>query len=313
MKPPLHSEAQKLIGRTIRAFREGKGLTLEQLAPTAGITYQYLSGLENGRENFSIGVLERLSLALSLPLQFIVQNAYREGGVPPAPSIDPRLFRTDVPLPAGLTLNALLSAMNYTQSVMHQLNESARTAVGRPLQNLIQGNNFSGLVSNLFSDAMDACTAFKHNHHQRYPDLICNETGTGLEVKATTQIGKGGESHNGHGGWHTIVCFEKTVQGIQFTHIMFAILRGHQEPDPDWRYVGSRVNQKTGSRRTETYSTTLVGTTKLRDGSVFLDPDKIEFSRWRQSRKGGPPTYSIFAQPQAKRVSKGSFPKRKQK
>ena len=30
------------------------------------------------------------------------------------------------------------------------------TEVGRPLSDLIQGNNFSGLVSNIFSDAMDA-------------------------------------------------------------------------------------------------------------------------------------------------------------
>lgn len=308
MKPPARSEAQKLIGRTIRAFREGKGLTLEQLAPSAGITYQYLSGLENGHENFSIGVLERLSLALSLPVQFIIQSAYREGSAAPAAMVDPRLFRAKVPLPGRLTPDALLRAMNHTQSVMYQLNESARTAVGRPLQDLIQGNNFSGLVSNLFSDAMDRCTPFKHNHHQRYPDLICAETDTGLEVKATTQIGKGGESHNGHGGWHTVICFERTGSGIQFTHVMFAVLRGHQERDPDWKYVGSRVNKDTGSRRTETYNTSAVGTTKLRDGSVFLDPGKIDFSRWRQSRKGEPPSYSIFAQPQAKPTGKVSRP-----
>lgn len=313
MKPPARSEAQKLIGRTIRIFREGKGLTLEQLAPSAGITYQYLSGLENGHENFSIGVLERLSFALAVPVQFVIQSAYREESVAPVPTVDPRLFRAGVPLPGKLTPAALLGAMNHTQSVMYQLNESARTAVGRPLQDLIQGNNFSGLVSNLFSDAMDRCTAFKHNHHQRYPDLICEETGTGLEVKATTQIGKGGESHNGHDGWHTVICFERTGSGIQFTHIMFAVLCGHQAGDPDWKYVGSRVNQETGSRRTETYNTTAVGTTKLRDGSVFLDPGKIDFSRWHQSRKGDLPAYSIFAQAQAKSGGKVSRPKNKPK
>jgi len=185
--------------------------------------------------------------------------------------------------------------MDRTQTILHQINESALAAVGRPLQDLIQGNNFSGLVSNLFSDAMDQCTPYKHNHHQRYPDLICAGTATGLEVKATMQVGKGGESHNGHGGWHTIVCFERTDSGIQFTHIMFAVLKGHQELDADWKYVGSRINKDTGSRRTETYNTTGFGTTKLRDGSVFLDTSKIDFSRWRPARLGAIPSHSIFA------------------
>jgi hypothetical protein len=38
--------------------------------------------------------------------------------------------------------------------------------------------------------------------------------------------------------------------------------------------------------------------TKLRDGSVFLDPTMINFKRWRQRRRGRvpPPRYSIFAE-----------------
>jgi hypothetical protein len=115
-----------------------------------------------------------------------------------------------------------------------------------------------------------------------------------LEIKATVQIGKGGESHNGHSGWHTVICFEVTETGIEFLHVMFAILNGHNTHDPDWKYVGSKVNDQTGSRRTETYNTNLYGTTKLRDGSVFLNPGKISFTRWRQDRLGDTPNYSIF-------------------
>lgn len=60
--------AQQLIGRCIRSLREERRLTLEQLASAAGISYQYLSGVENGRENFTISVLESLATALELPL-----------------------------------------------------------------------------------------------------------------------------------------------------------------------------------------------------------------------------------------------------
>jgi hypothetical protein len=76
--------------------------------------------------------------------------------------------------------------------------------------------------------------------------------------------------------------------------MMVAILNGHTHPQPDWVYVGSKVNAVTGSRRTETYNTTLVGTTKLRDGSVYLDPLVIDFRRWRQQRLGPKPPFSIF-------------------
>lgn len=283
------------IGRAIRSYRESQGLTLEQLASKAGITYQYLSGVENGRENFTIGVLERLAAALELRLHKLVESALASEVLSAPPTVDRSFFRDSVPLPGALTYSDLAAAMDRTQAIFHHINKNMLEEVGRPLQELIQGNNFSGLVSNVFSDAMDQSTSFKHNHHQKYPDLICSSTNTGLEVKATIQVGKGGESHNGHGGWHTVVCFEITESGIEFLHVMFAVLNGHSTNDPDWKYVGSKVNEETGSRRTETYNTNLKGLTKLRDGSVFLNSEKITYSRWKQQRVGAAPTYSIFA------------------
>jgi transcriptional regulator with XRE-family HTH domain len=288
-------EAQLLIGRAIRALREQRGLTLEQLAPLGGITYQYLSGLENGRENFTIGVLQRLSAALRFPLKSLVALAYEDTEQQQVPKVNGAHFRRNVPLPGALTSAALEDALNRTQAIFFLINRNMRMEIGRPLQNLIQGNNFSGLVSNVFSDAMDQCSTFKHNHDQRYPDLICQVSQEGLEVKATIQVGKGGESHNGHSGWHTVVCFERSDAGIQFVHVMFAMLKGHQEPDADWKYVGSRENTNTGSRRTETYHTTGVGTTKLRDGSAYLDPSRVNYSRWREQRHAATaPGYSIY-------------------
>lgn len=295
MANPNNQDARFLIGQAVRALREQKKLTLEQFAPNAGITYQYLSGLENGRENFTISVLQRLAEALDLPLKSLVVLAYESNERSRAPKINGNFFRREVPLPGALTFAMLEEAMNRTQAIFFLINRNMLCEVGRPLQDLIQGNNFSGLVSNVFTDAMDQCTAFKHNHDQRYPDLICNKTSEGLEVKATIQVGKGGESHNGHGGWHTIICFERTEAGIEFNHVMFALLKGHQDRDADWKYVGSRVNQDTGSRRTETYNTTGAGTTKLRDGSAFLNPSRIDYSRWRQQRSRKTPAYSIFA------------------
>jgi transcriptional regulator with XRE-family HTH domain len=287
-------DAQLLIGRAIRALREQKKLTLEQLAPKANITYQYLSGLENGRENFTIGVLQRLSEALGFPLKALVALAYESADHFRAPVVNGEFLRRAVPLPGALTYETLEAALNRTQFIFFLINRNMILEVGRPLHELIQGNNFSGLVSNVFTDAMDKCTSFKHNGNQAYPDLVCRSTGVGLEVKATVQIGKGGESHNGHSGWHTVICFEITTTGIEFIHVMFALLKGHLDKSPDWKYVGSKVNEDTGSRRTETYNTTGIGTTKLRDGSAYLTPSRVNFSRWRPKREGKIPPYSIF-------------------
>lgn len=155
-------------------------------------------------------------------------------------------------------------------------------------------------MSNLLCDSLTSTTGFSHNSHQAYPDLIARVPGkrgeTGLEVKSTINVGKGGESHNGHSGLHMVACFRVNPENgnILFIHVMMAELCGHNKPSPDWKYLGSRENPETGSRRTETYTTNLQGTTKLRDGSVYLDPNHVDFSRWRQPERKKIPSYSIY-------------------
>jgi transcriptional regulator with XRE-family HTH domain len=294
------SKAQHIIGACVRVLREQQRLSLEALAVKADISYQYLSGVETGKENFSIQVLEALSIALSVPVRALIVAAYDGAAGAKAPRMDTQFFRPQVPLPDGLSIAHIEAAANLTQSIIHRINHNMTIEVGQTLQSLIQGNNFSGLVSNILSNAMDTCSPYKHNHDQKYPDLIYgngnNGSGLGLEVKTTINIGKGGESHNGHSGWHVIACYNFLENGdIRFVHIMFAELNGHQHESSDWSYVGSKVNSETGSRRTETYTTNLRGATKLRDGSIYLDRNKVNFSRWRQDREGVIPSWSIFA------------------
>ncbi|MBN6741068.1 helix-turn-helix transcriptional regulator [Acidithiobacillus sp. MC6.1] len=294
------SEIQKIIGACVRTLREQRSLSQEALAAKAGISYQYLSGVETGKENFTIQVLESLARSLDLPVRALVVAAYDGAAGAKAPQLEAKFFRSQAPLPEALSISHIEAAANLTQSIIHRINRNMSLEIGQTLQSLIQGNNFSGLVSNIFSNAMDECSPYKHNHDQKYPDLIYKQgdggSGVGLEVKTTINIGKGGESHNGHSGWHVIACYNFVENGdIKFVHLMFAQLNGHQHSEPDWSYVGSKVNSETGSRRTETYVTTLTGTTKLRDGSAYLDANKVNYSRWRQARSGAIPPWSIFA------------------
>jgi transcriptional regulator with XRE-family HTH domain len=294
-------DAKTTIGRFVRRLREERGLTQEQAATRTGISYQFLSGLENGRENISLDTLESLAKALGCPFPQLVAGAYAPAATVPAPQVNPDFFRPQVPLPPGMSLDHLRAAMDATQTLVFRINANLLASGAKPLPQYIQGNNFSGLVSNVLCDALHEHSPYRHNSSQRYPDLISHaakEHGkpVGLEVKSTVQIGKGGESHNGHSGWHLIACFEiEPAAGlVRFVHVMLAVLNGHHHPDPDWTYVGSKVNAATGSRRTETYNTTLAGTTKLRDGSVYLDTARIDFRRWRQARSGPAPKHSIF-------------------
>lgn len=296
-------DAKTVIGNFVRRLREQKNFTQDELAARTGITYQYLSGLENGRENFSIGILESLGKALNCPLPQLVAGAFAGPPVLAKVEANPDYFRPQAPLPPGLKIAHLQRAMNETQRIVSLINANLSASGGKPLPKYIQGNNFSGLVSNIFCDAIHENSPYKHNSDQAYPDLINPKVSVkgmlvGLEVKSTIQVGKGGESHNGHSGWHLVACFaiDQKTGNIRFVHVMLAVLNGHSRPEPDWVYVGSKVNVDTGSRRTETYNTTLIGTTKLRDGSIYLDPTVINFKRWRQGRRRPVSPFSIFAQ-----------------
>lgn len=225
-------------------------------------------------------VMDKLTVALEVELVLPVQTQF---------------FR-NVPLPPGLTRTQLHKALNQTQTIITRLNHSLYVSTGSPLTHFIQANNFSGIVSNIVTNSLHQVSSYKHNHEQRFPDLRNPTNGAGLEIKATNKPGKGGESHNGHGGWHLIACFEldETSGNILFVHIEVAQLISYmEEAEGDWHYCGSTVNATTGSRRTETYYTTGRGTSRLRDGSVFLDTERVSnWKRWRHHKSYPIPAYS---------------------
>ena len=209
--------------------------------------------------------------------------------------IDPRFLR-DVPLPPDLSSVEILLALKQTQEFFTLIRENA----GINLASIIQANNFSGIVSNVFTKKLNDISVYHSYHDQRYPDLMHAHKNIGLEVKASNKPMKGGEGHNGHSGWHIVVCFTVMPNGdIDFSQVETAILRGYEETEPDWKYLGSRRN-KNQSQRTETYNTTAVGTAKLRDGSVYLNPELVSISaalirnRQKVSESLPIPRYSPF-------------------
>jgi len=196
-------DAKITIRRTIRLLRESSGLSQEKLAEQAGITYQYLSAVENGKENFTIGILEALAGALGVGVAPLIIQAYESQFALP-PRVEPAYFIPDAPLLPGLHFEQLGTVLNETHQVVILINTTLMKMSQRPLPAYIQSNNFSGIVSHILCDSFSRLTPYKHYHDQRYPDLVYkNARGrqlAGLEVKSTIRPGKEGESHNGHSG-----------------------------------------------------------------------------------------------------------------
>ena len=168
----------------------------------------------------------------------------------------------------------------------------------KPMTDYVQMNNFSGIVSNVFTNSLDSVSSYKNYSLNSHPDLMDNSTNTGIEIKAANKPGKGGESHNGHGGWHLVACYEveKDSGNIQFSHIMIGELVSYDVGEIDWHFCKS-TNEGGRTRHIETYYTTSRGTQKLRDGTIYLDLSLVtNWKRWRTYKSPDyiSPSYSIF-------------------
>lgn len=60
------------LGRRIQELRTAKGWKQQELADEAGLDRTYISGLEHGKQNPSLGALFRLTRALDIPLERLV-------------------------------------------------------------------------------------------------------------------------------------------------------------------------------------------------------------------------------------------------
>jgi transcriptional regulator with XRE-family HTH domain len=60
-----HMDVRARVAKNLQRLRRERGLTQEELAHKADIHQTYLSGVEGGKRNPSVGVLERIATALS--------------------------------------------------------------------------------------------------------------------------------------------------------------------------------------------------------------------------------------------------------
>lgn len=61
------------VGKKIRALRKIRGISLQQMANETGMSYSYLSGLENGKHSVSIANLQRIASFFEVDMVYFLQ------------------------------------------------------------------------------------------------------------------------------------------------------------------------------------------------------------------------------------------------
>jgi len=77
-----------LIGEVLKEVRKAKNLSQGDIENRTGLIRAYISRVENGHTIPSLPTLEKLAVAMEVPLWQIVQGT--SGGPTPAPIVEPR-------------------------------------------------------------------------------------------------------------------------------------------------------------------------------------------------------------------------------
>jgi XRE family transcriptional regulator, regulator of sulfur utilization len=59
---------RKAVGGNIKRIRKTRGWTQEKMAVRAGLSYEYVNRLENGRVNVSVDTLEKIARCLKIQI-----------------------------------------------------------------------------------------------------------------------------------------------------------------------------------------------------------------------------------------------------
>jgi transcriptional regulator with XRE-family HTH domain len=258
-------EFKRVLGQLIYQLRKEHKISQEQLAFDADVDRTRLGEIERGEANPTIDTLSKIAKVLGQTIgPLIIEAEELSSGITkkPFPTVNPSYINRTVPLPKGLTHDQLEQALNRTLVILNQIGLN-------PEKGDIQWNIYSGAVSNIITKAIAEASSFVQNKETVHPDLYnpnldSTDPDRGLEIKATHQIGKGGESHNPGKCWFMVVVYQIIDEQTHIVQVETAYLTKEE-----WT-IHERGEY---SNRTRTAVTTASATQKLRENSVYLDPN----------------------------------------
>src|SRR5579859_6983891 len=193
----MENEAFKqALGKIILQLRSNRGISQEKLALDAEVDRTRVGEIERGEANVTIDILSRVANILGQKLgALIVEAEELSSGVisKVVPTVKPEYINRNIPLPTGLSYDQLEKGLNQAHVTLSQIGLD-------PEQGDIQYNIYSGAVSNIVTKAIAQASDFVQNKDTDHPDLFnrylaYNHPDWGLEIKASNQVAKGGESH----------------------------------------------------------------------------------------------------------------------
>lgn len=66
-------DIKEKFGNRLKALRKEKGLSQEELAERSGLNRPYISGIEKGKRNVSLEVMEKLAEALGVGMGELIE------------------------------------------------------------------------------------------------------------------------------------------------------------------------------------------------------------------------------------------------
>jgi transcriptional regulator with XRE-family HTH domain len=73
-QPHRHKEIYRCLGNAIKVRRKRLGLSQEELASSSGVDRSFLSSVENGKRNVSLGAVAKISSGLKMRYARLVHN-----------------------------------------------------------------------------------------------------------------------------------------------------------------------------------------------------------------------------------------------
>jgi len=73
MRPPV--EVSKRFGGVVRALRQQRGMTQQELADACGLDVGYIGGVERGQRNPTLGVMHGIACILDVRLSDVLKKA----------------------------------------------------------------------------------------------------------------------------------------------------------------------------------------------------------------------------------------------
>ncbi|MGI9861761.1 cupin domain-containing protein [Moorella naiadis] len=102
------------VGKRIRSLRKQRGLSLQHLAEKVGISYSYLSQIENGKTNLSVSLLKDIASALEAPSVFFLL----EEDTKPLIKLIRQESRQDYVRNDGVTIDLLFAADKLESTII---------------------------------------------------------------------------------------------------------------------------------------------------------------------------------------------------